>query len=1032
MFSFFRKKSAPREPELVLADRTSVDAHTFEALRGRLLVLEAEKAAAYEHAPDTDPRTLYRRFLAETRCMRASLLGAVRDDQPVDLRTLEGWPAAERLLELVHNELAFVVPSEEGRTGILLPDVTVLGLGEAERRMLDPVEPVDLALVLEQTGVPGERSRRVVRHWQRNGRRLLEARTDGAHLVAGKRSHPIPARFFFTSDAIDRYDEALEAARTKDDLLYAWAQLSDFLHATGERPLEGAASRVRLLTASEISIEYDETTGIVRPYFLKANATPGSERKNFEPLITRMQRNRTEGQLGPDFEVPRHFMLDARTFLFLPEETRLVLQAAYEAAHGTPEERARLLANPSREIAKRLEGRAPDADIEKLVGGVFVESPEFLSDRVKAFGRWEPKLCAFGSPVAANWFGDDENRWAVLLGGEYVTASVEELRKLVRETREALRRGDATVEFHDLELDVREVDLNKIEAIVRTAEKSPEHNRKGEHATPYDRDDSSSPDEETDGNVRFGPILEDNLETLGYLAEMRRPAPFTHELTGLNRDFSLLEHQKECLAWLCDLRNRGVPGAILADDMGLGKTLQCLAFLRWMAEGNDAADHPHPSLVVAPVGLLENWKKEARKYFGDRLTEPVVLTGPSARAFQKLSRSERLARLENSDWVLANYETVRDKFELFGAVNWSVVVFDEAQKIKNPTALITETAKALESDFTLVMTGTPVENSFTDLWSLTDTAVPGFMGTLKEFCTTYGDDADLEESGAKLHAMLTGLASLPSGAEPIRLMMRRLKTERLKALPEKRLSVVKRVMPPEQAEAYRTILAERRANPRAPKNSPLAVLARLAECSLTGGRPLAEGEALGADRIAGSARLQAFFEILDDIAAHREKAVVFVQHFALQDAVARTIRERYGLGHLPGKINGTMPSAARQRVVDAFQSGPDGFDAVVLTGRAAGTGLTLTAANHVVHLERWWNPAVEDQCSDRVYRIGQQKPVTVHVPLALLEPGDTTCFDAQLHAFLEHKRVRSASVLQPVMTDAGESELATAVLGADN
>ena len=126
------------------------------------------------------------------------------------------------------------------------------------------------------------------------------------------------------------------------------------------------------------------------------------------------------------------------------------------------------------------------------------------------------------------------------------------------------------------------------------------------------------------------------------------------------------------------------------------------------------------------------------------------------------------------------------------------------------------------------------------------------------------------------------------------------------------------------------------------------------------------------------------------------------------------------MDHTPGKINGKMATEARQKVVTAFQNGVPGFDAVVLTGRAAGTGLTLTAANHVIHLERWWNPAVEDQCSDRVFRIGQTKDVTIHIPLALLSDADGQSFDATLNAFLEKKRSRSTSVLLPSLPSDGD------------
>ena len=263
-----------------------------------------------------------------------------------------------------------------------------------------------------------------------------------------------------------------------------------------------------------------------------------------------------------------------------------------------------------------------------------------------------------------------------------------------------------------------------------------------------------------------------------------------------------------------------------------------------------------------------------------------------------------------------------------------------------------------------------------------------------------------------------------------RLMMRRLKTERLKNLPAKQTKVVPALMPERQRQAYQAILDARRNDPENPQNTPLAVLSRLADCSLLP-EPLFDSTVLTDELIQGSARLTAFFQILDGIAAKQEKVVVFVQHFDVQTVIAQAIQARYKLDHVPGKINGRMATEARQKVVTAFQNGLPGFDAVVLTGRAAGTGLTLTAANHVIHLERWWNPAVEDQCSDRVYRIGQTKDVTIHIPLAMRSASDVQSFDATLNASLEKKRSRSTSVLLPSQPSNGDQDFMASFFGQE-
>ena len=1023
MFSFFRsKKQVP--PRFELLKRQVVEASHFQRVRQLCLDLENEKASAYEHDPDQDPRRQYRQFLDKTNCQRAVVLGLIQDDKRLTLaKGLANHAARETIQSLIDNQLAWT----DGDDHVVIPDIVLAGLSEADRALIDFYEPADIALSLEQTGVPGTASRTVETHWQRNNRRLLDVTADGMLLKVGKRWHLMPPSFFFTTDAIHRYEAALPKASNKEDLLFAWAQLSESLRESGNPDFEQVAGRIKLVNASQISLSINQETGEIRPYFLKANATPGSERKNFEPLLSKRHLARTENQFNSDWTAPKHFALDSNTFLFVPEETRLILQAVQQAAHGSPEEKARLFANPNREILRRLEGKADPEVLEALVGNTFVESPEFLSDRVEAFGPWSPKLCGFVTPIKTDWFGDDEtHRWSVMVGGQFFTGTEKDLQSLLETIKEAKANGTSHVDIDKVPVEVESIDLEKFEAFIAnlpTAQKAKDDTTKtsdADNSQEEKREHKSSKEvSEEDKPVRFGPILQDNLNTLQYIAETRQRDPFLHELEGLNPSFNLLPHQVEALDWLKDLWNKGIPGALLADDMGLGKTLQCLSFLRWVAQGYEEQDHPHPALVVAPVGLLPNWANEGQKYYGGRMHEPIVLTGKKASLALKRSRPELLHDLESADWVLTNYETIRDKFELFCSINWSVVVFDEAQKIKNPVSLMTETAKSLQSDFTLMMTGTPVENSFSDLWCIMDTAVPGFMGSLNEFNQRYGNDNDIEKSGAELNAVLTGQALTSNNEKIVRLMMRRLKTERLKNLPEKRTEVVPVIMPNKQRQAYEAILEARRHDPENPQNTPLAVLARLADCSLSP-EPLFESTELTDSLIQGSARLTAFFRILDSIAAKREKVVVFVQHFDVQAVIVKAIQTRYKMDHTPGKINGKMATEARQKVVTAFQNGVPGFDAVVLTGRAAGTGLTLTAANHVIHLERWWNPAVEDQCSDRVFRIGQTKDVTIHIPLALLSDADGQSFDATLNAFLEKKRSRSTSVLLPSLPSDGD------------
>ena len=238
-------------------------------------------------------------------------------------------------------------------------------------------------------------------------------------------------------------------------------------------------------------------------------------------------------------------------------------------------------------------------------------------------------------------------------------------------------------------------------------------------------------------------------------------------------------------------------------------------------------------------------------------------------------------------------------------------------------------------------------------------------------------------------------------------------------------------MPPEQAECYEEVVRRSREPSARESRSGLQAVNDLAEASLSPDRLWREPRAITQTEIARSARLSALFEILDDVKAKGEKAVIFVLHLELQRKLALAVHERYGLDHVPGMISGQMRADKRQAVVRAFQDPKKAgeFDVVILTSRAAGTGLTLTAANHVVHLERWWNPAVEDQCSDRCWRIGQTKDVVVHYPLAVLPYAGRRSYDEKLDAFLAMKRSRSENILAPSAGEDTAREFIREMLG---
>ena len=477
------------------------------------------------------------------------------------------------------------------------------------------------------------------------------------------------------------------------------------------------------------------------------------------------------------------------------------------------------------------------------------------------------------------------------------------------------------------------------------------------------------------------------------------------------------------MAWLQKAWAAGAPGVLLADDMGLGKTLQSLAFLVWLRRGMQSMVIPHaPILIVAPTGLLENWMKEHSLH----LSSPGLGTCLQAygRGLAELRRTgaddaptlDREA-LAKADWVMTTYETLRDHDRDFGLVRFAVMLFDEAQKIKNPGVRITDAAKGMNADFRIAMTGTPVENRLSELWCIVDGVHPGFLDDLKTFSARYEASHDPEA----MRGLKAELERSLGGRPP--LLLRRMKSDHLPDLPSHEEIRHDVPMPTEQATAYYAALETARVADR--RGSVLEALQRLRSISLHPGAVEGQDDQAFID---ASARLIAAFNALDDIHQRGERVLVFVEDLAMQPRLAGIIQRRYRLTSPPMLINGQVSGSARQARVDRFQQQEDGFDAMILSARAGGVGLTLTRANHVIHLSRWWNPAVEDQCTGRVLRIGQTRPVTIHLPLAVLSNGGTS-FDQNLQALLERKRnIMRAALFPTVETDAEHREVLDACL----
>ncbi|SCG48883.1 DEAD/DEAH box helicase [Micromonospora coxensis] len=417
---------------------------------------------------------------------------------------------------------------------------------------------------------------------------------------------------------------------------------------------------------------------------------------------------------------------------------------------------------------------------------------------------------------------------------------------------------------------------------------------------------------------------------------------------------TLRPYQRRGLAWLTFLQSLGL-GGILADDMGLGKTVQLLALL--------AGDPPDagPTLLVCPMSLVGNWQREAAK-FTPGLRVHVHHGADRARGAQFEEA------VHAADLVLTTYSVAARDAVALASLAWHRVVVDEAQAIKNASTRQAEAVRSLPARHRVAVTGTPVENRLADLWSIMQFANPGLLGPASSFKQSYAVPIERHgdaETAARLRRM-TG---------PF--VLRRLKTDSsiISDLPEKLEMEVVCNLTTEQASLYRAIVDDMLAKIESSdgmerRGLVLATMTRLKQVCNHPAQLLRDGSALPGR----SGKLERLDEILDEVLAAGEKALLFTQYAEFGGMLRGHLSARFGREVL--FLHGGVGKADRDAMVTRFQS-PDGPSVFVLSLKAGGTGLTLTAANHVVHVDRWWNPAVEDQATDRAFRIGQRRRVQV-------------------------------------------------------
>jgi len=432
------------------------------------------------------------------------------------------------------------------------------------------------------------------------------------------------------------------------------------------------------------------------------------------------------------------------------------------------------------------------------------------------------------------------------------------------------------------------------------------------------------------------PVIEDRLPPSW--ARTAMPAWTVPASAGPLFSGTLYPYQKDGFEWLEMVSSEGL-GCILGDEMGLGKTIQVIALL--CAEAGRGRG---PSLVIAPATILENWRREVGK-FAPRVT---VLKHRGA------GRTGFPSELKRYDLVVTSYETAVRDVAMLSRVNWDLLVLDEAQAVKNPLAERTTAMKSIPRRIAIAVTGTPLQNCLTDLWSLTSIAVPGLLGSLKQFRQHYGDS-------------LSDAMDLESHVSPF--LLRRTVAEVAKDLPE-RVDVPQVVeMGAMEAAGYETVRSAEEA--RAGGSPSIGSLMHL---RMYCAHPFVATAGSG-DPAPFSAKYRLLVEIVEELASVGEKALVFTSFSNMVDILVQDLRVRFGLH--TDFVDGRVPVEERQTRVDRFndESGPG---VLVLNPVAGGTGLNIAGACHVIHYNLEWNPAIEDQATARAYRRGQTRPVFVH------------------------------------------------------
>ena len=912
----------------------------------------------------------------------------------------------------------------------------VAALRSSQARALGLPEPPPYVFTTDIQGVIGNANFKLTTCWL-EANRSIPTRRQGAFLETASGRFLIPEPLLSAIELADRFKAGAA------DLPDHWAVLADFRRlidpaAVGDsrskmsdflRNLQiytGAALSLTLIKNANGEVDFD-------PVLFAADAVVKAEEQGQPPaerdgLLPNQQLRIFQQHPKTGFRAfdaaKRSYLLGNNTYLIVDDDLEIALQVVREKQQAPSAERRAFAVNPRMFIAARLPEPLPTAEtetdaaalsataeaIEERTASLFIETPDY-TDRAIGIGIWKPPLLDFRKSAPDVWLPET---FSLELGGVYLYVDRDTVVTLRNKVDAAMERGESLVEYQGEQIPATEEVRQKLAEAIGSE-------------SPIKR---SSKDGKPKPPLALPTVIE--VEE-NFVRENWRPdIPPRKALTATEPPVTihtpLMPHQRQSLQWQIAAWQAGLPGALNADDQGLGKTLQTLAFLVWLqnnlAEG--AKEKRLPILIVAPTGLLSIWEDEAKKHLtGIGLGVPIRLYGPDLRRRRGAQTGKDIddgaARLDFDDlrnaiesgnghqwWLLTTYETLAAYQHSLRPIGFAVVVFDEIQKIKNVKTLIALAARSVRADFRIGLTGTPIENHVADLWAIMDAVAPGRLSTLQEYTERYRNVTD--ERMRELHARVFKPTKNDDRMYPP-VARRCFKEDQIEHLPAKNYRVYPTIMPETQACAYETARCHLADGAR---GGALKLLHHIRSVSLHPELPEIGQTDLEA-YLSRSARLEALRHILTHIRERGERALLFIEDRRIQVFVAQWLRSKFGLSHV-ALINGATAVLKRRKIVRQFQSHLEddrGFDVLILSPRAAGVGLTLTAATHVIHLSRWWNPAVEEQCNDRIYRIGQTRDVTVHLPLAIHPRYQERSFDCILNDLMRRKRALARAALWP-------------------